>query len=93
MGMAFMPLGSLDDLRRQLIDLIFARACLVEPWPTDAASLLRCGEAKSRLGLLAQEICRLVGQILADWQVLQRNCQPSRAMWRPCWMSKNSWVG
>ena len=73
MGMAFMPLGSLDDLRRQLIDLIFARACLVEPWPTDAASFkLRCGEAKSRLGLLAQEICRLVGQILADWQVLQK---------------------
>ncbi|MFZ4537624.1 ATP-dependent RNA helicase HrpA [Propionivibrio sp.] len=73
MGMAFMPLGSLDDLRRQLIDLTFARACLVEPWPTDAANFkARCAEAKSRLGLLAQEICRLVGQILADWQVLQK---------------------
>ncbi len=73
MGMAFMPLGSLDDLRRQLIDLAFGRACLVEPWPTDAESFkLRCAEAKSRLGLLAQEICRLVGQILADWQSLQK---------------------
>jgi ATP-dependent helicase HrpA len=73
MGMAFMPLGSLDDLRRQLIDLTFARACLVDPWPGDAQSFkLRCAEAKSRLGLLAQEICRLVGQILADWQVLQK---------------------
>ena len=73
MGMAFMPLGSLDDLRRQLIDLTFARACLAEPWPGDAQSFrLRCAEAKSRLGLLAQEICRLVGQILADWQVLQK---------------------
>ncbi len=73
MGMAFMPLGSLDDLRRQLIDLAFARACLVEPWPTDAESFkLRCAEAKSRLGLLAQEICRLVGQILVDWQSLQK---------------------
>ena len=73
MAMAFMPLGSRDDLRRQLIDLTFARACLVEPWPTDAASFkLRCAEAKSRLGLLAQEICRLVGQILADWQALQK---------------------
>ncbi|MBL0167968.1 MAG: ATP-dependent RNA helicase HrpA [Propionivibrio sp.] len=73
MAMAFMPLGSLDDLRRQLIDLTFARACLVEPWPGDAQSFkLRCAEAKSRLGLLAQEICRLVGQILADWQVLQK---------------------
>ena len=73
MGMAFMPLGSLDDLRRQLIDRVFARACLVEPWPTDAAAFkASCAEAKSRLGLLAQEICRLVGQILADWQVLQK---------------------
>jgi len=69
MGMQFMPLGSLDDLRRQLIDLTFARACLIEPWPTDPAAFKsRCAEAKSRLGLLAQEICRLVAQILADWQ-------------------------
>ena len=73
MGMQFMPLGSLDDLRRQLIDLTFARACLVEPWPTDAASFkLRCAEAKSRLGLLAQEICRLVGLVLTDWQAVQK---------------------
>ena len=73
MAMQFMPLGSLADLRQQLIGLTFARACLVEPWPTDAQSFkARCGEAKSRLGLLAQEICRLVGQILTDWQVLQK---------------------
>ncbi|MBI4740975.1 MAG: DUF3418 domain-containing protein, partial [Betaproteobacteria bacterium] len=73
MGIQFMPLGSMDELRRQLIDLAFARACLVEPWPTDAASFkARCADAKSRLGLLAQEICRLVGQILTDWQALQK---------------------
>jgi ATP-dependent helicase HrpA len=73
MGMQFMPLGSLDDLRKQLIGLAFARACLVEPWPTDAASFkARCADAKSRLGLLAQEICRLIGQILTDWQALQK---------------------
>ena len=73
MGMQFMPLGSLDDLRRQLIDLAFARACLVEPWPTDAASFKqRCAEAKSRLGLLAQEICRLVGVVLTEWQAVQK---------------------
>ena len=80
MGMAFMPLGSLDDLRRQLIDLAFARACLVEPWPTDADSFkARCADAKSRLGLLAQEICRLVGQILVDWQALQKKLPAFKA--------------
>ncbi|MBK8743282.1 MAG: ATP-dependent RNA helicase HrpA [Propionivibrio sp.] len=73
MGMAFMPLGSVDELRRQLIELTFARACLVEPWPTDAEGFKqRCTEAKARLGLLAQEICRLVGQILVDWQALKK---------------------
>jgi len=73
MGMQYMALGSLEDLRRQLIDLAFARACLVEPWPTDAASFKqRCAEAKTRLGLLAQEICRLVGQVLTEWQSLQK---------------------
>ena len=73
MAMAFMPLGSVGDLRRQLIDLAFARACLAEPWPTDAQGFTaRCAEAKTRLGLLANEICRLVGQILSDWQALQK---------------------
>jgi ATP-dependent helicase HrpA len=73
MAMQFMGLGTLDELRRQLLDLSCARACLGEPCPRDAASFrARCLEAKPRLSLLAQEICRLVGQILADWQALQK---------------------
>ncbi len=80
MGMQFMPLGSLEELRRQLIDLTFARACLVEPWPTDAASFkARCLEAKSRLGLLAQEICRLVGLVLTEWQAVQKKLPAFKA--------------
>ncbi len=73
MAMQYMALGPLDELRRQLIDLSCARACLVEPWPTETAGFrARCLEARPRLGLLAQEICRLVGQILADWHALQK---------------------
>ena len=73
MAMQYMALGPLDELRRQLIDLSCARACLVEPWPTETAGFrARCIEARPRLGLLAQEICRLVGQILADWHALQK---------------------
>ena len=73
MGMQYMSLGTLDELRRQLIELTFARACLGAPWPTDAAAFkARCIEAKPRLGLLAQEICRLVGQVLTDWQAVQK---------------------
>jgi ATP-dependent helicase HrpA len=80
MAMQFMALGTLDELRRQLIDLSCARACLVEPWPTDTATFrARCLEAKPRIGLLAQEICRLVGQILSDWQALQKKLPAFKA--------------
>ncbi|MEF8703907.1 MAG: ATP-dependent RNA helicase HrpA [Candidatus Accumulibacter sp. UW26] len=80
MAMQFMALGTLDELRRQLIDLSVARACLVEPWPRDAATFrARCAEARPRLGLLAQEICRLVGQILVDWQSLQKKLPAFKA--------------
>ncbi|EXI85293.1 MAG: ATP-dependent RNA helicase HrpB [Candidatus Accumulibacter regalis] len=73
MAMQFMALGTLDELRRQLLELTFTRACLNDPWPTDAESFnVRCLEAKQRVGLLAQEVCRLVGQILGDWLALHK---------------------
>ena len=80
MAMQYMPLGSQEDLRKQLIDLAFARACLVEPWPADEAGFKqRCTEAKTRLGLLSQEICRLVGLVLTEWQVVQKKLPAFKA--------------
>ncbi|MGV2287388.1 ATP-dependent RNA helicase HrpA [Trinickia sp. YCB016] len=68
MAMQFMPLGTQEELRDQLIDTTLDRACLQEPLPDDDASFhARRDEGKSRLSLLAQEIARLVGQILADY--------------------------
>lgn len=73
MAMQYMALGSAEDLRDQVVGLIFERACLGYPLPTDARSFKsRCGDAKNRLGLLAQEICRLVGAILGEWQGLEK---------------------
>ncbi|MFB0936301.1 MAG: ATP-dependent RNA helicase HrpA [Propionivibrio sp.] len=80
MAMQYMTLGSQEDLRKQLLDLTFARACLVEPWPTDAAAFRqRCAEAKPRLGLLSQEICRLVGLVLTEWQAVQKKLPAFKA--------------
>ncbi len=80
MAMQYMALGSQEDLRKQLLDLTFARACLVDPWPIDAAGFKqRCTEAKPRLGLLAQEICRLVGLILTEWQAVQKKLPAFKA--------------
>jgi len=69
MAMQFMALGSSDDLKRQLVELTFERACLTEPLPTTPEAFkARCAEAKARLGLIMQEVCRLVGTVLSEWQ-------------------------
>jgi ATP-dependent helicase HrpA len=68
MAMQYLPLGTQEELRDQLIDAALERACLQDPLPDDDASFhTRRDEGKSRLNLLAQEIARLVGQILADY--------------------------
>ncbi|MBU9693934.1 ATP-dependent RNA helicase HrpA [Burkholderia multivorans] len=68
MAMQYMSLGTQDELRDQLIDTALDRACLQDPLPDDDASFhARRDEGRSRLNLLAQEIARLVGQILTEY--------------------------
>ncbi len=80
MAMQYMALGSSDDLKRQIVDLTFARACLTEPLPTTAdAFKARCAEAKARLGLILQEVCRLVGTVLSEWQTVTKKLPAFKA--------------
>ncbi|KVE34982.1 ATP-dependent RNA helicase HrpA [Burkholderia sp. BDU5] len=73
MAMQYMSLGTQDELRDQLIATALDRACLQDPLPADDASFhARRDEGKSRLNLLAQEIARLVGQILAEYAGLAK---------------------
>ncbi|MEX3526831.1 MAG: ATP-dependent RNA helicase HrpA [Burkholderia sp.] len=73
MAMQYMTLGSQDELRDQLIDTALDRACLQDPLPVDDASFhARRDEGRSRLNLLAQEIARLVGQVLAEYSGLAK---------------------
>jgi ATP-dependent helicase HrpA len=68
MAMQFMPRGTQEELRDQLIDTALDRACLQDPLPDDDVSFhTRRDEGRSRLTLLAQEIARLVGQILTEY--------------------------
>ncbi|MBU9336313.1 ATP-dependent RNA helicase HrpA [Burkholderia multivorans] len=68
MAMQYMSLGTQDELRDQLIDTALDRASLQDPLPDDDASFhARRDEGRSRLNLLAQEIARLVGQILTEY--------------------------
>ncbi|MGL5631156.1 MAG: ATP-dependent RNA helicase HrpA, partial [Azovibrio sp.] len=80
MAMQYMGLGTGDELKRQIMELTFRRACLTEPWPNDQAAFQeRCGEAKQRLGLLGQEISRLVSTILTEWQHLMKKMPAFKA--------------
>jgi len=73
MSMLYMPLGTQEELRDQIIDCALAQACLGEPWPGDAQAFeARRAEGKGRVGLLAQEVSRLAGAILTEYAAVQR---------------------
>ncbi len=73
MAMLFLPFGSQQDLLRQILAVTFDRCCLNEPWPENEKEFaVRCKDAKARLNLVAQEIARLVGAVLTEYQILQK---------------------
>lgn len=68
MAIAYMPLGTQEELRAQIIDLALERAFLLEPLPTDAAAFARrLEEGRARLTLIANEVARLAGAILLEY--------------------------
>jgi ATP-dependent helicase HrpA len=76
MGMQFMSLGSQEELRKQIIGLALERAFLQAPLPKNADQFLqRKEEGRARLNLLANEIARLVGVILAEFVGLSKKIQ------------------
>ncbi len=80
MGMQFMPLGSQEELRDQLIEAGLERACLQEPLPRNAMEFAARKDAgKSRLGLLVNEIARLAAQILVEFHSLPKKLQGAKA--------------
>jgi ATP-dependent helicase HrpA len=79
MATLYMPLGSADELRTQIIEVALDRAFLAEPLPTDAAAFnARITEGRGRLNLIAQEVARLAGVILVEYAAAQRKLKDSR---------------
>ena len=74
MAMQFLPFGSAEDLQRQIFAVTFDRSCLADPLPASEKEFAtRCKEAKSRLNLVAQEIARLVSNVLIEYLALQKS--------------------
>ncbi|WP_354680963.1 ATP-dependent RNA helicase HrpA, partial [Cupriavidus alkaliphilus] len=73
MAMQYMTLGTQEMLREQIVMLALERACMQAPLPrNDAEFSARKDEGRTRLSLLAQEIARLAGVILAEYAGLPR---------------------
>jgi len=80
MAAAYMPLGTSDELKAQIIDLAVDRAFLADPLPTTAAAFeARIAEGRSRLNLIAQEVARQAGVVLTEYAAAQRKLKDARA--------------
>ena len=84
MSLQYMALGTQEELASQIIETALDRACLQDPLPdNDADFYARRDQGKSRLTLLAQEIARLAGQILADYAMVTKKLMQAKSFGVP----------
>ncbi len=70
---AIPAMAQLEPLAGQIVTAALDRVCLAEPWPQDREQFLARREvSRGRLSLVAQEIGRLVTQIVEEAAVAQR---------------------
>ncbi len=79
MAGAFLPLGTLEELRTQIIDVALDRAFLADPLPSDEGSFKRrLDEGRARLNLIAAEVARQAGVVLTDYAAAMRKLKDSK---------------
>ncbi|RZL90840.1 MAG: DUF3418 domain-containing protein, partial [Variovorax sp.] len=79
MAVAFMPLGTVEELRAQIIDVALDRAFLQDPLPADASAFKRrIEEGRGRLTLIASEVARLAGAVLVEYAAALRKIKDTK---------------
>jgi ATP-dependent helicase HrpA len=79
MAVAYMPLGTLEELRAQVIAVALDRAFLLDPLPADAAGFQRrLDEGRGRLTLIANEVARLAATILVEYAAAARKIKDTK---------------
>ena len=80
LSLQFMPFGSDDELKAQLVAATLERTCLLDPLPANAEAFAqRAQEAKTRISLVAQELMRLTSTLLAENASLTKRFATLRA--------------
>lgn len=73
LSMLYLPLGTQEMLLEELIDCALGQTVLQTPWPHNADTFAhRQAQAREKLGLVLNEVARLAGQILEQWQQTQK---------------------
>jgi ATP-dependent helicase HrpA len=79
MAVAYMPLGTADELKTQIIDVALDRAFLLDPLPNDEVTFKRrIEEGRGRLTLIANEVARLAGTILLEFGAATRKIKDTK---------------
>jgi ATP-dependent helicase HrpA len=79
MAVAYMPLGTADELKTQIIDVALDRAFLLDPLPNDEVTFKRrIEEGRGRLTLIANEVARLAGTILLEFGTATRKIKDTK---------------
>jgi ATP-dependent helicase HrpA len=79
MSVAYMSLGTAEELKQQILDVALDRAFLVEPLPNDEASFKRrVDEGRGRLTLIANEVARLAGGVLLEFGAATRKVKDTK---------------
>jgi ATP-dependent helicase HrpA len=79
MAVAYMPLGTMEELRAQILDVALDRAFLLDPLPaSDIDFKKRLEEGRGRLTLIANEVARLAGVILTEYAAAARKIKDSK---------------
>ncbi len=79
MAVAYMPLGTQEELRGQIIDVAIDRAFLQEPLPSNEADFKqRVQDGRGRLTLIANEVARMSAVILAEYAAAARKIKDTK---------------
>ncbi len=79
MSVAYMSLGTSDELKQQILDIALDRAFLLDPLPTCEADFKRrLDEGRGRLTLIANEVARLAGTVLTEFAAASRKVKDTK---------------
>jgi len=79
MLVAYMSLGTSDELKQQILDVALDRAFLLDPLPTSEADFKRrLDEGRGRLTLIANEIARLASTVLTEFAAASRKVKDTK---------------